>query len=196
MNGIKVYPFAPSKKLYYVQGEFSENISGYVKASCGGTEISASWIGQQVDEFYMINNPEEEKITVKTTGTVEYIPAFTGAAYVSYDLASGNLGDRTIYNVCTDTGYAVSDDAILWVARVSVDGTNIYCATVLSTYPADGESWCEPMLAMLPDAKASIVSHLDSNYFSYDLVWAIQNSCTSPESEASQPFTVYNAVPK
>ena len=41
-----VYPFAPSKKLYYVQGEFSENISGYVKASYGGFKIEDTWVDQ------------------------------------------------------------------------------------------------------------------------------------------------------
>jgi len=51
MNGIEVYPFAPSKKLYYVQGEFSENISGYVKASCGGYLLEDTWVGQVATEF-------------------------------------------------------------------------------------------------------------------------------------------------
>lgn len=70
INIANVYPFAPSKKLYYIQGEFSENISGYVKASCGGTEISASWTGKEDNEFYMINNPEKEKITGVSGGVV------------------------------------------------------------------------------------------------------------------------------
>lgn len=51
MNGIEVYPFAPSKKLYYIQGEFSENISGYVKASCGGYLLEDTWVGQVATEF-------------------------------------------------------------------------------------------------------------------------------------------------
>lgn len=56
----KVFPFNEAKKLYYVDG----NISGYVKASCGGDEIVDSWDGQKDDEFYMIDNPEEEKINI------------------------------------------------------------------------------------------------------------------------------------
>jgi hypothetical protein len=48
MNGVEVYPFAPSKKLYYVQGKFSEDISGYVKASCGGYKIETTWTGQDI----------------------------------------------------------------------------------------------------------------------------------------------------
>jgi hypothetical protein len=58
MDGVEVFPFAPSKKLYYVDG----NISGYVKASCGGTQIFDTWDNQQSGEIYLINNPEEEII--------------------------------------------------------------------------------------------------------------------------------------
>ena len=47
----QVYPFAPSKKLYYVS---IGTIPGYVKASCGGTEILASWTGKQDNEFYIM----------------------------------------------------------------------------------------------------------------------------------------------
>jgi len=49
VNIANVYPFAPSKKLYYVQGKFSEDISGYVKASCGGYKVEITWTGQDVD---------------------------------------------------------------------------------------------------------------------------------------------------
>ena len=46
----KVFPFQASKKLYQLKtGE-------YVKASCGGKRIS------ETDEYWMIDNPEEEKI--------------------------------------------------------------------------------------------------------------------------------------
>jgi hypothetical protein len=51
----EVYPFAPSKKLYYVYGD----IPGYVKGSCGGTEILVSWTGQRANEFYMLNNIQQ-----------------------------------------------------------------------------------------------------------------------------------------
>lgn len=49
----EVYPFAPSKKLYQVDGE-------YVKASCGGTEILASWEGQEDSEFYLLEGTGEK----------------------------------------------------------------------------------------------------------------------------------------
>ncbi|MGB5966407.1 MAG: hypothetical protein WBF77_08135 [Sulfurimonadaceae bacterium] len=49
----EVYPFAPSKKLYPVNGE-------YVKASCGGTKISASWEGQEDSEFYLLEGTGEK----------------------------------------------------------------------------------------------------------------------------------------
>ncbi len=46
MQDIEVYPFALSKKLYYVDG----NISGYVKASCGGYLVEDTWDGQTCDD--------------------------------------------------------------------------------------------------------------------------------------------------
>lgn len=49
----EVYPFAPSKKLYPVNGE-------YVKASCVGTEILASWEGQEDGEFYLLKETGEK----------------------------------------------------------------------------------------------------------------------------------------
>ncbi|MFT7859477.1 MAG: hypothetical protein ABXS93_00935 [Sulfurimonas sp.] len=58
MDGVEVFPFAPSQKLYYVDG----NIAGYVKASCGGTQIFDTWTDQQSDEIYLINNLKNETI--------------------------------------------------------------------------------------------------------------------------------------
>ncbi|MFT5661589.1 MAG: hypothetical protein ACI9TV_002236 [Sulfurimonas sp.] len=40
-----VYPFDPDKKLYYVDG----NISGYVKARCGGYKVETTWTGQNTN---------------------------------------------------------------------------------------------------------------------------------------------------
>jgi len=55
---LEVYPFAPSKKLYQVNGE-------YVKASCGGQHILDEWDGKQDNECLLIDNPQEEKIFVQ-----------------------------------------------------------------------------------------------------------------------------------
>jgi len=54
--GETVYPFAPNKKLYQVNGE-------YVKATCGGTYFTNEWDGKKENECWMINNPPKEKIT-------------------------------------------------------------------------------------------------------------------------------------
>ena len=54
--GEKVYPFAPNKKLYQVNGT-------YVKATCGGTDFTDDWADKKENECWMINNPPEEKIT-------------------------------------------------------------------------------------------------------------------------------------
>jgi len=55
---LEVYPFAPSKKLYQVNGE-------YVKASCGGRHILETWDGKKDNECLLIDNPQEEKVKVK-----------------------------------------------------------------------------------------------------------------------------------
>ena len=58
---LDVYPFAPDKKLYQVNGE-------WVKASCGGKSILGldhdipEWDGKKANECYMIDNPQKEII--------------------------------------------------------------------------------------------------------------------------------------
>ncbi|PHQ65316.1 MAG: hypothetical protein COB99_04775 [Sulfurimonas sp.] len=63
----EVYPFAASKKLYYVQGTVSEDISGYVKASCGGTKILDAdidtWANKQANEVYYLDGTGEKIIS-------------------------------------------------------------------------------------------------------------------------------------
>jgi len=56
----EVYPFAASKKLYHVTDNTGGN--GWVKASCGGIEVFDSWTDKQDNQFYLIDNPQEEKI--------------------------------------------------------------------------------------------------------------------------------------
>lgn len=51
----KVYPFAPAKKLYQVNGE-------WVKASCGGENILPDWEGKKSHECWLVDNPPKEKI--------------------------------------------------------------------------------------------------------------------------------------
>jgi hypothetical protein len=59
----EVYPFAASKKLYHVTDNTGGN--GWVKASCGGSEVFDNWTDKKENEFYLINNIEEEKIIAK-----------------------------------------------------------------------------------------------------------------------------------
>lgn len=54
---LNVYPFNLEGKLYEVNGE-------YIKASCGGNNILETWEGKKDNECLMIDNPEEEKITI------------------------------------------------------------------------------------------------------------------------------------
>ena len=64
MQGVEVYPFNASKKLYHVLDNTGGN--GWVKASCGGEEVFDYWDGQENNESYLINNDEREKIILKT----------------------------------------------------------------------------------------------------------------------------------
>ncbi len=73
--GEKVYPFAPNKKLYQVNG-------AYVKATCGGTDFTDDWADKKENECWMINNPPEEKI-VKNMCAFEV--AVNDGAYTCYD---------------------------------------------------------------------------------------------------------------
>lgn len=62
---LDVFPFAPNKKLYQLEG------GQWIKASCGGTTIMGkdrdipTWEGKQDNECLMIDNPEEEKIILE-----------------------------------------------------------------------------------------------------------------------------------
>lgn len=63
MDGVEVYPFNTEKKLYYIQGENSEDISAYLKGSYGGYEILDSdidtWDNQQDNEVYMLRGTKK-----------------------------------------------------------------------------------------------------------------------------------------
>jgi len=61
--GGKVYPFNGSKKLY--QAKNKDGVLEYVKASCGGKNISDEWEGKKENECWMIDNVEKEKIVGK-----------------------------------------------------------------------------------------------------------------------------------
>lgn len=122
----QVYPFAPSEKLYYVS---IGTIPGYVKASCGGTEISASWTGKQDNEFYMINNPEKEKITVKTTETVQYVlplynqdKSLEEHSFIIDDNATQVLISLYSYEPC---GYMLNGNYIPYQIYVRVNNQNV-----------------------------------------------------------------------
>ena len=53
----EVYPFAASKKLYHVIDNAGGN--GWVKASCGGSEIFDYWIDKKENEFYFLKDTNE-----------------------------------------------------------------------------------------------------------------------------------------
>ncbi len=80
--GEKVYPFAPNKKLYQVNG-------AYVKATCGGTDFTDDWADKKENECWMINNPPEEKI-VKSESRKLYIYALCRVETIVSSFTSGN----------------------------------------------------------------------------------------------------------
>lgn len=89
----KVYPFAPNKKLYPVQGE-------WVKATCGGQNILGkdhkvtTWEGKRDDECYMIDNPPHEKIT---NASGKFLPGHNHSNFLPQGLEPpvGTIDDST-----------------------------------------------------------------------------------------------------
>jgi len=80
MQDVEVYPFEVSKKLYNVKDETGGN--GWVKASCGGEEVFDYWDEQTDNEFYLINNPEMEKImNGGFSFTIKYLLDFATYGY-------------------------------------------------------------------------------------------------------------------
>jgi len=82
----RVYPFNTEGKLYQVGNE-------WVKASCGGEHILEEWPDQKEDEYWMIDNPQEEKIEVFrkqiASFSAVYIPVGTAASQ-NYLILDGN----------------------------------------------------------------------------------------------------------
>jgi hypothetical protein len=83
-----VFPFNTDKKLYQAD-------LGYVMASCGGKKITDSWEGKQANEFWRIDNPEEEKIkVVSKLNALHYkcnIQTVAMRDYVSYNINTLHL---------------------------------------------------------------------------------------------------------
>lgn len=81
----KVYPFNKDKKLYHIN---DGNITGYVKASCGGEEILDQWDDKKENEAYLINNPQKEKISygiVIPDAETFMLNEYATASYDSYE---------------------------------------------------------------------------------------------------------------
>ena len=90
----EVYPFNAAKKLYYVQGLLPGDISGYVKARCGGYKVETTWVGQdtatQIAKLsHTTTTLPQEYIALKCgegyhfEGTSCVITPFVGTVYVS-----------------------------------------------------------------------------------------------------------------
>ena len=84
MGETKVYPFEASKKLYKVIDNTGGN--GWVKASCGGEEVFDYWDGKKENEFYLINNPEMEKIIYTSNFIKTVLEGLSAASGVDYKL--------------------------------------------------------------------------------------------------------------
>lgn len=117
-----VYPFEQSKKLYYIN---KGTITGHVKASCGGTEISPSWTGQKENEFYLINNSQEEKII----GCIPVEPILSGVSEADKETdiiitIDNYLADST-YTISITGGTTIrSGNTITWTLPSVTSDTN------------------------------------------------------------------------
>ena len=100
--GEKVYPFAPNKKLYQVNG-------AYVKATCGGTDFTDDWADKKENECWMINNLPKEKIVKK--------------AECAFEVAV-NEGEYTCYNEDTFFTYVHTTNYGAYTFHVHYDDVN------------------------------------------------------------------------
>ncbi len=126
----QVYPFAPAKKLYQVGVE-------YVKASCDGEQILSTWEGQKDNKFYMIDNPQQEKISVENNESIlpyDKIEFALMRTYTDPHAACMPLGDidvlilgykgnkRTIIQVIDSPSSSNTDGTDSFVNYVSLGG--------------------------------------------------------------------------
>jgi len=113
-----VYPFNLSKKLYQLEtGE-------YVKASCGGEHIYDTWDEQKDNEFWKIDNPQEEKI--KAEEEFECSEAYSRG-----------------YNImATYCSYAPSDQGHFWLRGSGFVHTDSSAKGSYSSSLANQYNWC------------------------------------------------------
>lgn len=122
MYGVEVYPFAPSKKLYYITDNTGGN--GWVKASCGGIEVFDNWTDKQENEFYLINNIEEEKI-------------YAEEEFICTDLASD--GHEIMATYCS---YSAGSEALFWYRDGGFVRAPASQKPVITKYLADTYNHC------------------------------------------------------
>jgi len=129
MQDIEVYPFKPSQKLYHVTDNTGGN--GWVKATCGGEEVFDSWIGQESNEAYLIDNFEREKIISSTLSfIIEYY----------YDIrqyqgnTKGSDGQKFITN--TECAYGETGSS---ERNINLQSDEYYLDTALNYVRKNGE---------------------------------------------------------
>ena len=118
----KLLPFNIDKKVYQVEGK-------YVKASCGGKHIKDTWDGQKANEFWLIDNDEEEKIkgeeffiSINIIGEGRAVAAweYYGNNYyngtsASAELYTGGYSRNTIFSKSLDqTSIRIENESSLW----------------------------------------------------------------------------------
>ena len=113
-----IFPFNTDKKLYQLEtGE-------YVKASCGGEHIYDTWDEQKDNEFWKIDNPQEEKI--KAEEEFECSEAYSRG-----------------YNImATYCSYAPSDQGHFWLRGSGFVHTDSSAKGSYSSSLANQYNWC------------------------------------------------------
>ena len=125
----KVYPFAPAKKLYQVNGE-------WVKASCSGENILPDWDGKKENECLMIDNPPKEKIIKQL---------FKRSFYSGYHVVVGGTCNQSRPYSVSIWGSTKEGPSIYLSIRGDTGFTNIYPSQAINL-DEDNTSDCKVML--------------------------------------------------
>ncbi len=155
----EVYPFNMTEGKVY---QLPDDGAKYVKALYGGKSIDANWTGQQLNELYRLNNPQEEKV----------------------------LSDRFKFNTEQNLTIIDTQNYLLWDNSIHFDNwanANSYCQGLVSD---SYDAWRMPTFGELksilnPDSNI----HIDEDFFtalatkpygywssntftSYEMVWS------------------------
>ncbi|MFT7824325.1 MAG: hypothetical protein ABXS92_06130 [Sulfurimonas sp.] len=164
-----VYPFAPSKKLYQVNGE-------WVKASCGGTTIMGedrdilTWEGKQDDECLMIDNPLKEVIKkidshkLRIYATCDVVTVIT--SFYSYDIWDW-VASRSGMACYSRVGYYTKNYTYVSLEEDSINTIQLYPRA------PQGTDYLSKVKLVFAPIYAEAVQYVNSKYDEYTSKYSV-----------------------